>query len=113
VWYHSDGNIAEIIPELIEIGVDVLNPVQPECVDVLEVKRRYGDRLVLDGTIGTQTVMPFGTPEDVRACVRGRVETLAGDGALILAPTHTLEPEVPTENVLAFAEACREYGRLS
>jgi uroporphyrinogen decarboxylase len=113
VWYHSDGDITAIIPELIEIGVDVLNPVQPECVDVLEVKRRYGDRLVLDGTVGTQTVMPFGTADEVRACVRERVETLAGDGGLILAPTHTLEPEVPIENVLAFVEACRDYGQLS
>jgi uroporphyrinogen decarboxylase len=57
--------------------------------------------------------MPFGTPDDVRACVRERVETLGGDGGLILAPTHVLEPEVSTENILAFAEACREHGRLA
>ncbi|MGQ9662958.1 MAG: uroporphyrinogen decarboxylase family protein [Kiritimatiellia bacterium] len=113
IWYHSDGNIGAIIPELIEIGVDILNPLQPECVDVEEVKRRWGNRIVMDGTIGTQTTMPFGTPEDVRACVARRVQTLGQDGALILSPTHVLEPEVPVENVRAFVEACKHHGRLA
>ncbi len=110
IWYHSDGNITEIIPELLEIGVTVFNPLQPECVDVVEIKKQYGDHMVMDGTIGTQTTMPFGTPDDVRACVKERIETLGQDGALILAPTHILEPEVPLENILAFVEACQEWG---
>ena len=108
IRYHSDGNIMSIIPELIEIGVDILNPVQPECLDVREVKKKYGDRLVLDGAIGTQSVMPFGTPEEVRQAVRAARRDLGGDGALILAPTHVLEPEVPIENILAFVAACQE-----
>ena len=112
IWYHSDGNINPILPELIEIGVNILNPLQPECLDVEEVKRQWGHRIVMDGTIGTQTTMPFGTPEDVRACVARRVQTLGQDGALILSPTHVLEPEVPIENVRAFVEACKQYGRL-
>ena len=112
IWYHSDGNITDIIPELIEIGVTVFNPLQPECVDLLEIKRRYGDRIVMHGTVGTQTTMPFGKPEDVRACVKHRIETLGGDGALILSPTHVLEPEVPLENILAFVDACRESGGI-
>jgi uroporphyrinogen decarboxylase len=111
IWYHSDGNITEIIPELLEIGVTVFNPLQPECVDVAEIKRKFGDRMVMHGTIGTQTTMPFGTPDDVRACVKQRVETLGSDGALILSPTHTLEPEVPIENILAFVDACKEFGK--
>jgi uroporphyrinogen decarboxylase len=110
IWYHSDGNITDLIPELIEIGVDIFNPLQPECLDVEEVKRRYGSRIVIDGAIGTQTTMPFGSPDDVRACVKERVRTLGADGALILSPTHVLEPEVPLANIVAFAEACREYG---
>lgn len=110
VWYHSDGNIMEIIPNLIDIGVTILNPVQPECMDIHEIKRLYGDKLVLDGTIGTQSTMPFGTPEDVRRTVRSRAEDLGRDGALILSPTHVLEPEVPVDNVLAFFEACRALG---
>ena len=108
IWYHSDGNITRIIPELIEIGVDILNPVQPECVDIYELKRQYGRQLVFDGTIGTQTTMPFGTPDEVRRVVADRKAQLGKDGALILSPTHVLEPEVPIENILAFCEACRE-----
>jgi uroporphyrinogen decarboxylase len=113
IWYHSDGNITDIIPELIEIGVDVFNPLQPECVDLAEIKRRHGGKIVIDGTIGTQTTMPFGSPDDVRKCVRDRVRTLGQDGALILSPTHVLEPEVPVANIRAFAEACREYGAFA
>jgi uroporphyrinogen decarboxylase len=110
IWYHTDGNPEAILDELVEIGVTILNPVQPECIDPVWVKKRYGRRLVLDGTIGTQSTMPWGTPDEVRRVVAERVETLAGDGALMLSPTHTLEPEVPIENVLAFAEAARTYG---
>jgi uroporphyrinogen decarboxylase len=111
IWYHSDGNIMDIIPELIEIGVDILNPIQPECLDPVEVKRRFGDRIVLDGAIGTQTTLPFGTPDEVRDTVKRNIEKLGYDGALILAPTHVVEPDVPLENILAFVEAAREYGR--
>ncbi len=110
IWYHSDGNILDIIPELIEIGVDILNPIQPECLDPFAVHRQWGDRLVLDGCIGTQSVMPFGSPADVRDTVRRLVDGLGGQGALILAPTHTLEPEVPIANIEAFVETVREYG---
>ncbi|MHB9030870.1 MAG: uroporphyrinogen decarboxylase family protein [Candidatus Latescibacterota bacterium] len=108
IWYHSDGNIEPIIPELIEIGVTILNPVQPECLDLSSLKAEYGDRLVFDGAIGTQTTMPFGTPDEVRKTVRERIRTLGSDGALILSPTHVLEPEVPLNNLRAFVEAAKE-----
>jgi uroporphyrinogen decarboxylase len=111
IWYHSDGNIMDIIPELIEIGVDILNPIQPECLDPFEVKRRFGDKIVLDGTIGTQTTLPFGTPEEVKRIVKRNIEGLGYDGALILAPTHVVEPDVPIENIMAYIDAAREYGR--
>jgi uroporphyrinogen decarboxylase len=106
VFYHSDGNIMEIIPDLIEIGISILNPVQPECLDVVEVKKLYGMDLVFHGTIGTQTTMPFGSPDDVRQVVRERKKTAGSDGALILAPTHVLEPEVPIENIIAYLDEC-------
>jgi len=112
IWYHSDGNIEAIIPELIEIGVTILNPVQPECLDPFEVKRRYGDRLVIDGALGTQTTMPFGTPGQVRETIRRYARTLGADGAYIISPTHVLEPEVPIENIEAFVETAREFGEL-
>ena len=107
IWYHSDGNVDMIVPELVEIGVTILNPVQPECMDPEKVKRECGDRLVLDGTIGTQSTMPFGSVEEVKKVVRERIRTLGGDGALILSPTHVLEPEVPLENIYAFVEAAK------
>jgi len=108
--YHSDGVIDEIIPELIEIGVEVLNPVQPECMDPVKVKELYGDRLPFLGTVGTQTVMPFGTPDRVRDTVRRMIETVGRGGGLTIAPTHMLEPEVPWENIEAFLSAVKEFG---
>lgn len=106
IWYHSDGNIADIIEDLIEVGVDVLNPVQPECLDPLWVKKTYGDHLSLWGTIGTQTVMPFGTQDEVRSRIKRNIELLGYNGGLVLAPTHVLEPDVPWENIEAFIDAC-------
>ena len=107
VFYHSDGDVSAIVPDLIEIGVDILNPVQPECMDPAALKRAYGDRLSFWGTIGTQSTLPFGTPDDVRREVRTRIETVGAGGGLFLAPTHILEPEVPFENIVAFVEAVK------
>ena len=110
VKYHSDGYIEPIIPDLIEIGVTILNPVQPECMDPVKLKKQYGDRLAFDGTIGIQTTMPFGTAEDVNAEVKLMIETVGKGGGLIIAPTHVLEPEVPIDNIKAFLEAVDHYG---
>jgi uroporphyrinogen decarboxylase len=110
IWYHSDGDIEPIIPDLIEIGVEVLNPIQPESMDPARIKARYGDRLAFWGTVSIQQTMPFGSPEDVRAEVKKRIETVGQGGGFVLAPSHVLEPEVPWENVLAFVDAAREYG---
>ena len=109
-YYHSDGVISDIIEDLIEIGVDILNPVQPECIDPVEVKRLYGDRLSFWGTIGTQTTMPFGTPEEIEGKVKEMIEVVGRGGGLCIAPTHMLEPEVPYENLEAFVGAVRKYG---
>ena len=110
IWYHSDGNVMEIIPDLIEIGVTVLNPVQPECMDPVAIQRRFGRHLVLDGTIGTQSVMPFGSAADVDRTVAEMIRTCGQTGGLILSPTHVLEPEVPLANIEAFFAACAKYG---
>jgi len=85
IWYHSDGNIMDIIPELIEIGVTILNPIQPECMDALEVKKRFGKDIVLDGVIGTQALMPFGTPGEVKTTIREMKKKLGYDGAFIIS----------------------------
>jgi len=110
IFYHSDGDPEAIIPELIEIGVTILNPVQPECIDPVMVKQRYGDHLALWGTIGTQTTLPFGTPGDVRREVKTRIETVGRGGGLVLGPTHMLEPDVPWENIVALYQAIEDYG---
>lgn len=108
IWYHSDGNIESIIGELIDIGVTILNPLQPECMDIYKIKREYDKYLVFDGTIGTQSTMPFSKPEEIKKVIRERKEKIGYDGALIISPTHVLEPEVPIENIIAFVEGCRE-----
>lgn len=110
IKYHSDGNLLEVVGELIDAGLDILNPVQPECLDLDELHRRFGDRLTFDGTIGTQSTMPWGTPADVRARVREVIDKFGRSGGLIIAPTHVLEPEVPLANIDALFDACREYG---
>jgi uroporphyrinogen decarboxylase len=107
IWYHSDGNVTDILDDLVEIGVTILNPVQPECMDPLAIRKRFGKRLAFDGCVGTQTTFPFGTADDMRRTVRELGEALdARHGGLMLSPTHVLEPEVPPENVVAFFEAC-------
>jgi uroporphyrinogen decarboxylase len=110
VFYHSDGNIEPLIPELIEIGIDILNPIQPECMDPAAIKRRYGDRLSFWGTVSVQQTMPRGTPDEVRAEVRARIRDVGYDGGLILAPAHVLGPETPWENIVAFFEAADEMS---
>jgi uroporphyrinogen decarboxylase len=110
IFYHSDGNILPIIPELIEIGVDILNPIQPECMDPQQIKQIYGDKLAFWGTIGTQTTFPHGTPEDIRNLVKQRIRTVGKGGGLLLAPTHKIQPDVPWENITAFFDAVEKYG---
>jgi len=110
VFYHSDGNIEEILEDLIEIGMTILNPVQPECMDPEKLKLQYGDRIAFWGCVGTQTTFPFGTPDDMRRTVKWLMETVGKGGGLLLAPTHVLEPDVPWENIQAFFEAVNDYG---
>ena len=110
IWYHSDGNIMDIIGEMADAGLDVLNPLQPECMDVDEVHRRCGERITFDGCIGTQSTMPWGTSDDVRARVKYVIDHYGRNGGLMISPTHVLEPEVPLANIDALAEACGEYG---
>ncbi len=107
VWYHSDGNIEAILDDIVEIGITILNPVQPECMNLLGIRKRCGKRLAFDGCVGTQTTFPFGTPDDMRRVVRELAENLqAANGGLMLSPTHVLEPEVPLVNIETFFEEC-------
>ncbi len=109
ITYHSCGFVTPMIPHLIEAGIDVLDPVQPECMDFQEIHDQFGDVLSFHGTIGTQTTMPFGTPEDVRREVFKNLEIAGDRGGLFVCPTHLLEPEVPVENVVAYIKACEDF----
>lgn len=111
VFYHSCGYVEPLIPDLIEAGIDVLNPLQPECMDAEKVIREYGDRLSFHGAIGTQSTMPFGTPEEVRQKVHHFLDLTGEKGGLLVAPTHLLEPEVPWENIKAYVQACKDYKK--
>ncbi len=104
IAYHSDGNIHPIIPELIEIGVDVLNPIQPACMDPAQIKKEFGDRLCFWGTVDEQYTLPFGTEHEVREEIRLRLETIGQDGGLILSPTHHVQLDTPLENFWAMVE---------
>lgn len=109
IIYHSCGYVLPFIDDLIEAGVDVLNPIQSESMDYREVVSAFGDRLSFHGCIGTQRLMPFGSPAGVKEAVRGCLDSMGPRGGMMAAPTHILEPEVPWENILAYTEACRDY----
>lgn len=113
IFYHSCGFVEPMIPHLIDAGIDVLNPIQSECMDFEEIYRKYGSQISFHGTIGTQTVMPKGTPEEVKETVWHNLDIAGEKGGLFVAPTHLLEPEVPLENILAYVEACRTYRKKS
>ncbi len=101
------------LEELAEIGMDILNPVQPECMDFEEVHRRIGERMSFWGTIGTQKVLPFGTPEDVRRQVERNLRICEEKGGIFIGPTHMVEPEIPWENLLAMKEAVENFRACS
>lgn len=98
VAYHSDGYIFPIVPELVEIGVDILNPVQPAAMDPAILKRDFGDKLCFWGSLDLQHTLPYGTPDQVRSEVIERLDTLGKGGGLILGPTHNVQLDVPIEN---------------
>jgi uroporphyrinogen decarboxylase len=111
IFYHSCGNVVGLLDDLIEIGVDIINPVQVSAMaDTAELKRRFGDRLAFWGAIDTQHVLPLGSVADVEAEVRRRIRDLAPGGGFVVAAVHNIQPDVPPENVIAMAEATRKYG---
>lgn len=111
---HSDGAIAPVIGDLIDVGVDVLNPVQVSAAgmgDTKWLKKEFGEHICFWGAIDTHHVLPFGTPEDVGEEVRRRIEDLAAGGGYVVASVHNIQAEVPPENVCAMFEAAKEYGK--
>jgi uroporphyrinogen decarboxylase len=114
IFYHSDGNIYPLMNDLIEAGIDLLNPVHvasKDMGDTARLKREFGDRVCFNGAIDTQWVLPHGTPDDVRAEVRRRIKDLAPGGGYILSAVHCIQPDVPPENVCAMFDEAIKAGR--
>ncbi len=112
VLLHSCGAIAPVIPDLIDIGVDILNPVQPGAagMDPAALKRDFGDSISFHGGIDIQHVLPYGTPEEVREHVWQQIQALGAGGGYVVAPAHCVQPDVPPENVLALVHAVESFG---
>lgn len=112
IHYHTCGSVYALIPDFIEIGVDILNPVQVSAKDMEpeRLKREFGDRLSFWGAVDTQRVLPRGTPEEVEEEVRRRIRELAPGGGYVLCAVHNIQPDVPPENILALFQAGRKYG---
>jgi uroporphyrinogen decarboxylase len=108
VFIHSCGDVEEVFPDLIEAGLDVFNPFQPEVMDIYQVKQRFGDRLSFLGGMSIQRVMPFSTAEEVRAEAHRLMDRIGAGGGYILAPSHAIPRDVPVENVIALVEAARD-----
>jgi uroporphyrinogen decarboxylase len=113
IWFHSCGSAYYAIPDLIELGIDVLNPVQVMArdMDPARLKREFGRNLSFWGAIDTQRVLPFGTPDEVIAEVKQRLRELAPGGGYVLASVHNIEADVPGENVWAMFQAAQTWGR--
>lgn len=111
VSIHSCGDITEIIPDLIEIGVNMITPLQAEALDFNFLKKEYGKDLTFWGGVSTQRTLPYGTPDDVRAEMRERIRVLGEGGGYILAPSHELQGDIPLENMLAFVDEA-QHQRL-
>lgn len=101
IAYHTDGNVYNIIPDIIDIGIDVLNPIQPACMDPAKIKDEFGDKLCFWGTIDEQYTLPFGSPIEVTNEIIYRLETIGKNGGLIISPTHHVQLDTPMENFWA------------
>jgi uroporphyrinogen decarboxylase len=114
VFFHTDGDIFPLIGDFIEIGIDILNPIQTSAgklSDLGNLKKRFGKNIVFCGAIDTHRILPRGSPDQIRQEVKRVIELLGPDGGFLLAPVHTIMDDVPPENILAMVDACLEFGR--
>jgi uroporphyrinogen decarboxylase len=112
IFFHSCGNIVSLIDELVETGVDIINPVQVSAMgDTAALKAKFGKKVSFWGGIDTQHVLPSGSVDDVRAEVRRRIHDLGPGGGFVLAAVHNIQADVPPQNILAMAEAVKEFGK--
>jgi uroporphyrinogen decarboxylase len=113
MFLHSCGSVLQYIPDFIEMGIDILNPVQPsaEGMNTDRLKKEFGNNLSFWGAIDEQTVLSRGTPGDVRNEVKRRIDDLAAGGGYVIAPSHNIQADVIPHNIVAMAQAAREYGK--
>ena len=111
IFMHCCGKVEDVIDDFIDAGVEVLNPIQPECNNLEMIFSKYNDRLSFWGGIGVQSVMPHGTPDEVRAKVQETNELLGKEGGFLLAPAHILDPAIKWENIVAFIDAAKEKSK--
>ncbi len=114
VFFHSDGDIFDLIDDLVEIGVDILNPIQTSAgkmANLNALKARYGSRLSFCGGIETQSILTKGSPTDVIAEVRNVIQSLGTGGGYLVAAVHTITNDVPPQNILAMAQAVEQFGQ--
>lgn len=112
IFYHSCGNVVDVLDLFIENGADIINPVQVSAIniDTKELKARFGDKITFWGAVDTQRVLPFGTEQDVENEVKKRINDLGPGGGLVVASVHAIQPDVPPQNIVAMAEATRKFG---
>jgi uroporphyrinogen decarboxylase len=113
IFFHSDGDVAPLIEDFIEIGVDILNPIQTSAgsmSDLPSLKKRFGSNIVFCGGIDTHRILPFGSTEEVRQEVRRVIQILGPGGGCMIGAVHTVMNDVPPENVLAMVDAVEEFG---
>ena len=113
LFFHTDGDVFNLLDDFVEIGVDILNPIQTSAgkmANLEELKKRYGDKLTLCGAIDTHRILPFGTPDEVRREVKRVIDTLGPGGGYMVASVHTIMHDVPPENILAMVDAVEEFG---
>ncbi|NQS91993.1 MAG: uroporphyrinogen decarboxylase, partial [Chloroflexi bacterium] len=112
---HSDGAFRPFIQDMIDAGVDILDPIQHVCpgMELEGLKADFGDKLSFHGSVDTQYFLPRGSAEEVKEETKHCIDALGKNGGLILGPSHFIQPDVPPENVVAMYDTAREYGRYS
>jgi len=114
VFFHTDGDVFNLIPDFIEIGVDILNPIQTSAgkmSNLAELKSRFGSALSFCGAVDTHRILPVGTPQEVRDEVKRVMSVMAPGGGYLVASVHSIMDEVPPENILAMVDAVEEFGK--
>jgi uroporphyrinogen decarboxylase len=114
LFFHTDGDVFSLIDDFVEMGIDILNPIQTSAgkmSDLEALKSRYGSQIVFCGAIDTQNILPHGSVDQVRAEVRRVIEVLGPGGGYMVSSVHTVMNDVPAENILAMVDAVEEYGR--